>query len=70
LSEIGNRTCESQHHRIAALNLLAAIFINWNVSGASSSLSGARFSCKADQRRRDWPVGMKWYWCRSALNVC
>jgi TnpA family transposase len=28
--EIRDRTSESQHHRIAALNLLAAIIINWN----------------------------------------
>jgi hypothetical protein len=45
--EIGNRTCESRHHKIAAFNLLSAI-INWNVTGASSPPSGARLSCKAD----------------------
>jgi 3-deoxy-D-arabino-heptulosonate 7-phosphate (DAHP) synthase len=47
LSEIGNRTCESQHHRIAAFNLLCAI-IDWNVTGASSPPSGARLSCEAN----------------------
>ncbi len=30
------------------------------VTGASTPPSGARYSCKADQRRRDWPAGMKW----------